>query len=90
MSLDLETYMLRASSTHPSSSLSKKRSVLGRYRGFLEKTGGEPGLESLQLWVDELTRKEMSPGSISSYAYDVFSYFDVMMMELNERMMRGR
>jgi len=89
MSLDLDTYMLRTSSIHPSSSLSKKRSVLGRYREFLGKTGGEPGLESLQLWVDELTRDGMSPGSISSYAYDVLSYFDVMMMDLNERMMRG-
>ena len=89
MSLDLDTYMLRASSIYPSSSLSKKRSVLGRYGGFLGKTGGEPGLESLQLWVDELTRDGMSPGSISSYAYDVLSYFDVMMMDLNERMMRG-
>jgi integrase len=88
MSLDLETYMLRASSI-PSSSLSKKRSVLGRYGEFLGKTGREPGLESLQLWVDELTRDGMSPGSISTYAYDVLSYFDVMMMDLNERMMRG-
>jgi len=81
--------MLRASSTYPSSSLSKKRSVLGRYGEFLEKAGGEPGLESLQLWVDELTRDGMRPGSISSYSYDVLNYFEVMMMDLNERMLRG-
>jgi integrase len=89
MPLDLETYMLRAKSNYPSSSLAKKRSTLGRYREFLEKTGGEPGLESLQLWIDELTRDGMSPGSISSYAYDALSYFDVMMMDLNERILRG-
>ena len=91
MSLDLDTFMLRARQMYTGSSLSRKKSVLKRYDEFLGKTGGDPGIESLQslqLWVDEMTRRGMYSGTVGLYAKDVLSYFDVMMIDMNERALR--
>jgi len=87
--LDLDTFSLRAKRVYPEKSLRKKLIVLKLYDKFLEKNKLEPSLESLNLWLDELTRKGLSDGTIYVYFYDVLSYFDLMMVDLDERKLRS-
>ena len=87
--LDLDTFLLRARRVYPEKSLRKKLIVLRLYDRFLEEKGLELGLESLNLWLDELTRKGLSDGTIYVYFYDVLSYFDLMMLDLDERKLRS-
>ncbi|MEM1820366.1 MAG: tyrosine-type recombinase/integrase [Thermofilaceae archaeon] len=83
--IDLETYALRARDIYSGSTLARRLKTLRQYARFLEERGLEPGPESLALWLDELRRRGLSPNSIRAYAQDVMSYFDVMMVGVDER-----
>jgi integrase len=86
--LDLETFELRASGVYPKSTLERKLVALSLYDRFLEERGLQPGVESLSLWLDELRRRGLSPSTIRAYGSDVLSYFDFMMIEVDEKKVR--
>lgn len=86
--LDLETYELRASRVYSRSTVRKRLKTLRQYSEFLKRTGMEPGVESLVAWMDELY-KRMKPNSVGSYARDVLSYFDVMLIDIDEKKLRS-
>ncbi|MEM1690481.1 MAG: site-specific integrase [Thermofilaceae archaeon] len=86
--LDLETFRLRARGVYPESSIRRKEIVLRKYGEFLEERGLQPGIESLNLWLDELVRRGYSASTVRAYAYDVVSYFELMMVDVDERRLR--
>ncbi|MEM3994973.1 MAG: tyrosine-type recombinase/integrase [Thermofilum sp.] len=86
--LDLETFKLRASSIYPESSIRRKEIVLRKYEEFLKDRGLKPGVESLNLWIDELVRMGYSASTVRAYAYDVISYFEIMMLDVDERKLK--
>ncbi len=86
--LDLRTFELRARSIYPESSVERKLIVLRMYNEFLERRNLEPSVESLSMWVDELVEKGYSSSTVRAYTYDVLSYFDVMMLDVDERKVR--
>jgi integrase len=86
--LDLETFKLRASGVYPKSTLERKLVALSLYDRFLEERGLQPGIESLGLWLDELRKRGLSPNTIGAYGRDVLSYFDLMMIEVDEKKAR--
>jgi len=86
--LDLEGFRLRASRVYSEATLRRKLSVLRAYGEFLEETGMEPGPESLAKWMDVLSRR-LSPQSVAVYARDVLSYFDLMLLDVDERKVRA-
>lgn len=85
MVLDLETYYLRVKGLGSEENTKRKIYVLRLYDRFLEERKLEPGVESLSLWLDELARRGLSPGTIQVYAYIVLNYFDVMMVDVDEK-----
>jgi len=88
--LDLEGFRLRASRVYSEATLRRKLSVLRAYGEFLKATGMEPGPESLAKWMDELSKtKRLSPQSVAVYARDVLSYFDLMLLDVDERKVRA-
>jgi integrase len=88
--LDLEGFRLRASRVYSEATLRRKLSVLRAYGEFLEATGMELGPESLAKWMDELSKtKRLSPQSVAVYARDVLSYFDLMLLDVDERKVRA-
>jgi len=87
--LDLETYRLRASSVYSESTVRQRLYVLGEYARFLEERGMEPGAESLMAWLDELQRRGAPQGTLAVYAYAVLSYFDLMLVKVDERVLRA-
>jgi integrase len=88
MVLDLETFKLRASGIYPQSSINRKVVSLTQYDKFLSERKLKPGLESLRIWLDELKKNGLSSNTIGAYARDVLTYFDFMMISLDERMLR--
>lgn len=86
--IDLEGFRLRASRVYSKATLSRKLSVLRMYGEFLRSKGMEPGPESLAAWMDELS-KRLSPQSVAVYARDVMSYFDLMLLDVDERKLRA-
>ncbi|MEM1750731.1 MAG: site-specific integrase [Desulfurococcaceae archaeon] len=86
--IDLETFKLRAKSIYPESSVRRKEVVLRKYGDFLRERGLKPGVESLSLWLDELVREGYGASTVRAYAYDVISYFEIMMLEIDERKLR--
>jgi len=87
--LDLETFASRASRVYSESTLRRKLYVLRMYGEFLRSRGLKPGVESLARWMDELSRSGLSPQSIGVYARDVLSYFNIMLVDLDERKLRS-
>jgi integrase len=83
--LDLETFKLRASGVYPRPTLERKLVALSLYDRFLEERGLQPGVESLSLWLDELRRRGLSPNTVGAYGRDVLTYFDFMMIDVDER-----
>ncbi|MEM1659457.1 MAG: tyrosine-type recombinase/integrase [Candidatus Jordarchaeales archaeon] len=86
--LDLETFKLRASGLYSRSGLEKKLVALREYDEFLEERGLEPGPESLNSWLDELVKRGLSSSTVRAYAYHVLSYFDLMMLDVDEKKVR--
>jgi integrase len=86
--LDLETYRLRASSVYSESTVRHRVYVLRGYGRFLEERGMEPGVESLMAWLDELQRRGTPQGTLAVYAYAVLSYFDLMLVKVDERSLK--
>jgi len=86
--LDIKTFKLRAEHLYPKSGLQRKEVVLKQYDNFLEKNGLQPGLESLNLWLDELLKRGLSSSTIGVYTYDVLSYFELMMFDLDEKKLK--
>ncbi|MEM0067646.1 MAG: tyrosine-type recombinase/integrase [Ignisphaera sp.] len=86
--LDLETFKLRAESIYPESSVERKIIVLRMYDRFLEEKKLKPGAESLNMWIDELIKNGYSSSTVRAYAYDVLSYFDIMMIDVDEKKIR--
>jgi len=82
--LDLETFKLRASGVYSRPTLERKLVALRQYGAFLSERGLEPGLESLRAWLDELGRRGASPRTVGAYGRDVLTYFDFMLLELDE------
>ena len=88
MMLDLETFRLRSKAIYPENCLQRKLIVLKQYDDFLEKNGLKPGLDSLNLWLDELLKRGLSNNTLRAYFYDVLSYFEIMMVEVDEKKLR--
>jgi len=86
--LDLETFKLRAKGIYPKAGLERKLIVLRQYESFLEKSGLQPGLESLNFWLDELLKRRLSSSTIGVYLYDVLTYFELMMFDLDEKKLK--
>ncbi|MEM4429673.1 MAG: site-specific integrase [Thermofilaceae archaeon] len=86
--LDLETFKLRASGLYSERGLEKKLVALREYDEFLEERGLEPGPESLNSWLDELVKRGLSSSTVRAYAYHVLSYFDLMMLDVDEKKVR--
>jgi len=86
--LDLETFKSRASRIYSASTLRRKLYVLKLYDEFLSSRRLTPSVESLALWMDELGRT-VDPSSIGVYARDVLSYFDIMLIDVDERKLRS-
>ena len=86
--LDLETFKLRAKGVFPRKSLERKLIVLRKYDSFLEMKNLQPSLESLNVWLDELVKSGLSSSTMRVYAYDVLSYFDLMMLEVDEKKLK--
>lgn len=87
--LDLETYRLRAQAAYSPATVEKRLIILRRYAEFLRERGLEPGAESLMLWLDELQRSGYSPATVSAYAHAVLSYFELMLVPIDERALRA-
>jgi intein/homing endonuclease/integrase len=83
--LDIETFARRAERVYSRATLERKVKVLRMYDEFLERSGLEPGPESLATWLDSL---DVKPQSLSVYARDVLSYFNIMMLDVDERKVR--
>jgi len=88
MSLDLETFRLRAETVYPKTTVRRKLVSVSKYDSFLSSRGLKPGLESLAAWVDELRKSGVSPRTVSAYARDVLTYFDFMMLDVDERRLK--
>jgi integrase/recombinase XerD len=86
--LDVETFKLRASSVYREKTLRRKISSINQYGRFIAEKRLKPGLESLSIWLDELRRKGKSPNTISAYGRDVLTYFEFMMMDLDEKKLK--
>lgn len=86
--LDLKTFRLRAKNIFPETSLERKLIVLRQYESFLKKNGLQPNLESLNLWLDDLLKRRLSNSTLNVYAYDVLSYFEIMMFDLDEKKLK--
>ncbi|MEM3754012.1 MAG: site-specific integrase [Candidatus Micrarchaeaceae archaeon] len=86
--LDIKTFTLRAKDLYPKSCLQRKEVVLKQYDSFLEKNGLQPSLESLNLWIDDLLKRGLSSSTLGVYTYDVLSYFELMMLDLDERKLK--
>lgn len=89
MVLDLDTFLLRARRVYSEATLRKKLVVLRVFDRFLEEKGLKPCLESLNLWLDELVKRGLSDGAIRVYFNHVLSYFELMMLEVDERRLRN-
>ncbi len=83
--LDLDTYVLRIRDRYPITSIYRRLSVLRKYEEFLISNGLDVGVESLNLWLDELVRSGIKSSSVRVYAYDVLNYFYVMMLDVDDR-----
>ncbi|MEM4480839.1 MAG: site-specific integrase [Candidatus Bathyarchaeia archaeon] len=86
--LDIKTFKLRAKDLYPKSCLQRKEVVLKQYDSFLEKNGLQPSLESLNLWIDDLLKRGLSSSTLGVYTYDVLSYFELMMLDLDEKKLK--
>jgi len=86
--LDLKTFRLRTEHICPKTSLERKLIVLRQYESFLKKNGLQPNLESLNLWLDDLLKRRLSNSTLNVYAYDVLSYFEIMMFHLDEKKLK--
>jgi len=86
--LDLETFASRAQRVYKPSSLRRKLKVLALYDEFLKRNKLSVGVESLAKWMDELG-KRVSPSTLGAYARDVLSYFQIMLMDLDERKLKS-
>lgn len=86
--LDIKTFKLRAKDLYPKSCLQRKEVVLKQYDSFLEKNGLQPSLESLNLWIDDLLKRGLSSSTLGVYTYDVLSYFELMMLDLDDRKLK--
>ena len=85
MVLDIEVFVRRAERVYSRATLERKVKVLRMYDEFLERSGLEPGPESLATWLDSL---DVKPQSLAVYARDVLSYFNIMMLDVDERKVR--
>lgn len=86
--LDLETFKLRAKNLYPPSSLERKEIVLRLYDRFLKNKGLQPNLESLNLWLDDLLQHGLSNSTLTVYTYDVLSYFEIMMLDVDDKKLK--
>lgn len=86
--IDLETYRFRVKDLFPEYNLRKRLIVLRMYSDFLREKGLEPGAESLNSWVDELVKRGLSGSTIRVYVHYVLNYFDIMMIDVDERKIR--
>jgi len=86
--IDIETFVSRASSIYSKATLKRKLKVLKMYDKFLEKNNLEPGLDSLAKWMDSL-RGKVSDQSLGIYVRDIISYFDIMLMDVDERKLKA-
>lgn len=86
--LDVKTFKLRAKDLYPKSCLQRKEVVLKQYDSFLEKNGLQPSLESLNLWIDDLMKRGLSSSTLGVYTYDVLSYLELMMFDLDEKKLK--
>jgi len=86
--LDLETFKSRASRIYSASTLRRKLYVLKLYDEFLSSRRLTPSVESLALWMDDLGGS-VDSSSIGVYARDVLSYFNIMLMDVDERKLRS-
>lgn len=86
--LDIKTFKLRAKELYPKAGLQRKEVVLKQYDGFLEKNGLQPGLESLNLWLDALLKRGLSSSTLGVYTYDVLSYFELMMFDIDDKKLK--
>lgn len=87
--LDIETYKLRASASYSPRTLEKRLIILRKYDEFLKERGLEIGPESLMLWLDELQKNGYSNATLSAYAHAVLSYFDLMLIKVDERSLKA-
>jgi integrase len=83
--LDIGTFVRRAERVYSKATIERKVKVLRMYDEFLERSGLEPGPESLAAWLDSL---KVKPQSLAVYARDVLSYFNIMMFDVDERKVR--
>jgi integrase len=83
--LDIETFVRRAERVYSRPTIERKVKVLRMYDEFLERGKLEPGPDSLALWLDSL---KVKPQSLAVYARDVLSYFNIMMLDVDERKVR--
>lgn len=86
--LDIKTFKLRAKDLYPKPCLQRKEIVLKQYDSFLEKNGLQPSLESLNLWLDDLLKRGLSSSTLGVYTYDVLSYFEIMMFDIDEKKLK--
>ena len=83
--LDLRTFKLRSKYVYSPVTLKKKLSVLKEFDRFLKINKLPLDAHSVGLFMDYLMRSKLSPKSISTYMHDVFSYFDIMDIDIDER-----
>jgi integrase len=83
--LDIETFVRRAERVYSKPTIERKVKVLRMYDEFLERSKLKPGPDSLALWLDNL---KVKPQSLAVYARDVLSYFNIMMLDVDERKVR--
>jgi len=86
--IDLKTFVSRASSIYSKATLKRKIKVLKMYDKFLEENNLKPGVESLAKWMDYM-RDKVSNQSLGVYAKDVISYFDIMLMDIDDRKIKS-
>jgi len=84
--LDIDTYKLRAKNIYKN--IYRRVKILEMYDRFLKSKDLEPNIDSLNLWIDSLDRRGLSEGSIVEYTYVVLSYFNIMMIDVDDRKLR--
>ena len=85
----LRTYELRANATYPRGTVKRRLSSIKRFLLFCEDNRIKADLYSLNKWIDHLVEAGFSPGTIRNYFFDVISFFDIMMMKYDEKLLEG-
>jgi len=81
--LDLEKFANRAKYKFKGSTLKRKLQNLKLFDRFLSERGLELNEESIAEFMDYLSSKGYTPGSIRNAVYDVKSYCDLMLLDVD-------